>query len=79
MFFCGHRSYRVPYLLNVVCLDLHRSTYIACGQGLLNSQDAALIGTVLSKLVNNVKISAIITTSKLSSKRYLLILMLSIG
>ena len=45
-----------PYLLNVVCLNTLTLKYIACGQGLLNRQDAASIGTVLSKLVNNVKI-----------------------
>ena len=45
-----------PYLLNVVCLNTLTSKYIACGRGLLNRQDAASIGTVLSKLVNNVKI-----------------------
>ena len=44
-----------PYLLNIVCLNTITSKYIACGRGLLNRQDAASIGTVLTKLVNNVK------------------------
>ena len=45
-----------PYLLNVVCFNTITSKYIACGRGLLNRQDAESIGTVLSKLVENVKL-----------------------
>ena len=45
-----------PYLLNVVCFNCITSKYIACGRGFLNRQDAGSIGTVLSKLVDNVKL-----------------------
>ena len=45
-----------PYLQNVVCLNRITSKYIACGRGLINHQDAGSIGTVLSKLADNVKI-----------------------
>ena len=38
-----------------ILTKLHQSTYIACGRGLINCQDAGSIGTVLSKLAGNVK------------------------
>ena len=40
---CHHLS----YLLNVVCLNKVSSKYMACGQRLLNQQDASSIGMVL--------------------------------
>ena len=46
--------YHFPYLLNVICLSKITLKYIAYGRGLINH--AGSIGTVFSKLADNVKI-----------------------